>query len=107
MPKQLYIPLPCAAARRQMIERQIGDGREILAELAEDELAKVVAKTEGYSGSDMRNVIQEACQGPVREAMAQHGMEGAYLHMNGRVDLQSLFRSPQEALVFRAPGKRD
>ena len=24
MPKQLYIPLPCAAARRQMIDRQLG-----------------------------------------------------------------------------------
>ena len=27
MPKQLYIPLPCAAARRQMIERQLGQSR--------------------------------------------------------------------------------
>lgn len=27
MPKQLYIPLPCAAARRQMIERQLGESR--------------------------------------------------------------------------------
>ncbi len=24
MPKQLYIPLPCAAARRQMVDRQLG-----------------------------------------------------------------------------------
>ena len=36
-------------------------------------MAKLVAKTDGYSGSDMKNLIQEACQGPVRDAVAQHG----------------------------------
>lgn len=71
MPKQLYIPLPCAAARSQMIERQLGNGSGIAAELSETDLSKIVAKTEGYSGSDMRNLIQEACQGPVRNAMGQ------------------------------------
>ena len=25
MPKQLYIPLPCAAARRQMVDRLLGE----------------------------------------------------------------------------------
>jgi hypothetical protein len=34
---------------------------------------QVVAKTDGYSGSDMRNLIQEACQGPVRDAVARVG----------------------------------
>lgn len=37
------------------------------------DLDKVVLKTDGYSGSDMRNLIQEACQGPVRSAVASHG----------------------------------
>lgn len=36
-------------------------------------LPQVVAKTAGYSGSDMRNLIQEACQGPVRDAVARVG----------------------------------
>jgi SpoVK/Ycf46/Vps4 family AAA+-type ATPase len=35
------------------------------------DLEKVVAKTDGYSGSDMRHLIQEACQGPVRCAAAK------------------------------------
>lgn len=30
---------------------------------------------QGYSGSDMRNLIQEACQGPVREAVVAAGGE--------------------------------
>lgn len=36
--------------------------------LSDQDMAKVVAKTAGYSGSDMRNLIQEACQGPIRDA---------------------------------------
>ena len=62
MPKQLYIPLPCEAARESMLRRQLGDKRGVRANLPETDIAKIVAKTKGYSGSDMRNLIQEASQ---------------------------------------------
>ena len=75
LPKQLYIPLPCDEARRQMVLRQLGPGASVAADLSDADLSKVVAKTAGYSGSDMRNLIQEACQGPVREAVAAAGGE--------------------------------
>lgn len=48
-----------------------GSGSGIAAQLSDTDLVKIVAKTDGYSGSDMRNLIQEACQGPVRNAMGQ------------------------------------
>jgi len=73
MPKQLYIPLPCAEARLHMIQRQLGPGGGVAAALSDDDINKVVAKTEGYSGSDMKNLIQEACQGPVRDAVRTAG----------------------------------
>ncbi|KAF6255419.1 fidgetin-like protein 1-like protein [Scenedesmus sp. NREL 46B-D3] len=73
MPKQLYIPLPCAEARRQLVVRQLGPDAKVAADLSDADLDKVVAKTDGYSGSDMRNLIQEACQGPVRDAVARVG----------------------------------
>lgn len=41
--------------------------------LCAPDYSKIVARTDGYSGSDMRNLIQEACQGPVRSAVAEHG----------------------------------
>jgi hypothetical protein len=50
MPKQLYIPLPDAAARRGMVLRQLGPGAAIRAVLSEADIEKVVAKTAGYSG---------------------------------------------------------
>ena len=73
MPKQLYIPLPCGVARKQMVQRQLGPGGAVAATLSESDLDKIVAKTDGYSGSDMKNLIQEACQGPVRDAVRAAG----------------------------------
>eukprot|EP00887_Chlorella_sp_A99_P000890 scaffold5.g890.t1 len=70
MPKQLYIPLPDAAARRCILERKLATVR---FELSAADMDKLVAKTEGYSGSDMRDLVQEALQGPVRDAAHTHG----------------------------------
>ncbi|CAG9464841.1 unnamed protein product [Pedinophyceae sp. YPF-701] len=72
MPKQLYIPLPCAEARAAMVRRGL---RGVRSSLSDGNVAKIVEKTDGYSGSDMRNLIQEACQGPVRDAVASHGAD--------------------------------
>ncbi|CAD7694730.1 unnamed protein product [Ostreobium quekettii] len=76
MPKQLYIPLPCEPARKEMILRQLGAVKSVLSQ---EDVQKVVQKTDGYSGADMRNLIQEALQGPVREAVRQHGSKIATL----------------------------
>jgi hypothetical protein len=46
MPKQLYIPLPCGEARRQMVLRQLGPGAAVAADLTDADLAKVVEKTQ-------------------------------------------------------------
>ena len=46
-------PLP------QQVGRMLGDIRHALSAA---EVDKVVERTGGYSGSDMRNFIQEACQ---------------------------------------------
>lgn len=86
MPKQLYIPLPCAAAREQMIVRQLSG---VKYSLSPTEQKKIVDKTEGYSGSDMKNLVQEACQGPVRDAIqnARHGGSSDQNGLNGISDL--------------------
>ena len=78
MPKQMYIPLPCEKAREEMIHRVLTHG-SIASQLSAEDVAKVVAKTEGYSGSDMKNLIQEACQGPIREAVRRAGAAVATL----------------------------
>ena len=67
MPKQLYIPLPCAAARRDMILRTLSVGKGVAHSLTDADLDMICEKTEGYSGSDMKHLIQEAARAPVRE----------------------------------------
>ena len=55
LPKQLYIPLPCAHARRSMIERQLGPSSGVASALTPDDIAKIVEKTAGYSGTSQRS----------------------------------------------------
>lgn len=62
MPKQLYIPLPCADARRALLARHLGPHAGVACALSDADSGKLVDKTHGYSGSDMRALIQEACQ---------------------------------------------
>ena len=65
--KQLYIPLPCAAARRAIVTNILGADASVKHALSDADLDKVVEKTEGYSGSDMKHLVQEAARAPLRE----------------------------------------
>ena len=65
--KQLYIPLPCAAARRAIITNILGADKSVTHALSDADLDVVCLKTEGYSGSDMKHLVQEAARAPLRE----------------------------------------
>lgn len=73
LPKQLYVPLPCADARAAMLARALRPGCGVSVSLSDADTARIVDRTAGYSGSDMRALIAEACQGPVRDALAAPG----------------------------------
>ena len=47
-------PAAQAAARMDMVQRQLGPGGPIKAQLSEADLQKIVARTEGYSGCALR-----------------------------------------------------
>ncbi len=61
--KRLYIPLPEAAARWQMITNLMAREKN---QLREQELETVVTATEGFSGADMTQLCREAALGPIR-----------------------------------------
>ncbi|XP_076025427.1 fidgetin-like protein 1 [Genypterus blacodes] len=61
--KRLYIPLPEAAARRQIVTNLMAREKN---QLREDELESVVAAAEGFSGADMTQLCREAALGPIR-----------------------------------------
>jgi len=61
--KRIYIPLPEEGARYTMFKIHLGDTPNQLTQQDFRELAK---STEGYSGSDIANVVREAMMIPVR-----------------------------------------
>ncbi|KAM7311270.1 fidgetin-like protein 1 [Ixodes scapularis] len=61
--KRLYIPLPGAPARRQMVSRLLCGVRH---RLDPSEVEGVAERTRGYSGADMAQLCKEAALGPIR-----------------------------------------
>jgi len=84
--KRIYVPLPDIAARRQMVYALLGlagqkagtvdaQGRRsaIYHQLSEEDVDRLVGRTAGYSGADIKNLCTEAAMGPVREVSTLHG----------------------------------
>ncbi|XP_052139582.1 ATPase family AAA domain-containing protein FIGL1 isoform X2 [Oryza glaberrima] len=67
--KRLYIPLPSPEARAWIIRNLLE--KDGLFKLSEEETNIVCKLTEGYSGSDMKNLVKDASMGPLREALQQ------------------------------------
>lgn len=61
--KRLYIPLPEAAARLQIVTNLMAREKN---QLREQELESVVTATQGFSGADMTQLCREAALGPIR-----------------------------------------
>ncbi|KAK9108468.1 hypothetical protein Syun_024479 [Stephania yunnanensis] len=67
--KRLYIPLPSSEARAWIIRNLLeNDG---LFKLSKEDTDCICKLTEGYSGSDMKNLVKDASMGPLREALKQ------------------------------------
>lgn len=76
LPKQIYVPLPDFDARMELIRRMLAKTTNGFS-ITEKGLHNIVKKTEGYSGSDMRMVINEAAMEPVRSLAKGRGTGGA------------------------------
>ncbi|XP_013197630.1 fidgetin-like protein 1 [Amyelois transitella] len=61
--KRLYIPLPDASARGQIISNLLSNENN---NLSPDEVTEIARLTEGYSGADMKSLCSEAAMGPIR-----------------------------------------
>ena len=65
--KRLYIPLPEASARKQIVVNLMSKEQCCLSE---EELALVVQHSDGFSGADMTQLCREASLGPIRSLQA-------------------------------------
>ncbi|GAA0149530.1 non-motor microtubule binding protein [Lithospermum erythrorhizon] len=67
--KRLYIPLPSSDARSWIIRNLLE--KDGLFKLSQEDIDMICHITEGYSGSDMKNLVKDASMGPLREALRQ------------------------------------
>uniref|UniRef100_A0A803QL42 Uncharacterized protein n=1 Tax=Cannabis sativa TaxID=3483 RepID=A0A803QL42_CANSA len=67
--KRLYIPLPSSEARAWIIQNLLK--KDGLFKLGKEDIDTICKLTEGYSGSDMKNLVKDASMGPLREALTQ------------------------------------
>ncbi|XP_061348874.1 ATPase family AAA domain-containing protein FIGL1 [Gastrolobium bilobum] len=67
--KRLYIPLPSSEARAWIVRNLLE--KDGLFKLSNEEIDIICNLTEGYSGSDMKNLVKDASMGPLREALRQ------------------------------------
>eukprot|EP01018_Ginkgo_biloba_P013744 Gb_27653 [translate_table: standard] len=65
--KRLYIPLPSTEARAWIIQNLLE--KDGLFNLSDEDTNSICKITEGYSGSDMKNLVKDASMGPLREAL--------------------------------------
>ncbi|XP_023953287.1 spastin isoform X2 [Bicyclus anynana] len=65
-PKRVYVSLPDARTRGALLRRVLARGAAAAA-LSDDELARLGALTDGYSGSDLTALCRDAALGPIRE----------------------------------------
>ncbi|NXO03776.1 FIGL1 protein, partial [Rhinopomastus cyanomelas] len=65
--KRLYIPLPEASARKQIVSRLMSKEN---CSLTEEEIELVVERSDGFSGADMTQLCREASLGPIRSLQA-------------------------------------
>ncbi|EKE40356.1 hypothetical protein ENUP19_0240G0005 [Entamoeba nuttalli] len=62
--KRLYIPLPDIEARMTLVKTLLN---KVKNEVSEEEINIIGEKTDGYSGSDMKELVKDAAYGPIRE----------------------------------------
>ncbi|XP_031300855.2 fidgetin-like protein 1 [Camelus dromedarius] len=65
--KRLYIPLPEAPAREQIVTSLMSRER---CQLSAEEVQRVVQRSQGFSGADMTQLCREASLGPIRSLQA-------------------------------------
>lgn len=65
--KRLYIPLPEASARKQIVSCLMSKEH---CSLTEEEIDLIVKKSDGFSGADMTQLCREASLGPIRSLQA-------------------------------------
>lgn len=67
---QIHVGMPDASARRSILDVLLR-GERVGADLQPTHIDGLAAATEGYSGSDLKELVRAASMGPIREALSK------------------------------------
>ncbi|KDO27843.1 hypothetical protein SPRG_07116 [Saprolegnia parasitica CBS 223.65] len=87
--KRLYIPLPSAEARLDMVLRLLAKNKHRLEQVDMD---YIVERTRGFSGADVRALCTEAAMGPIRNCDDIRTMDAALVRPIERHDFDAALR---------------
>jgi len=70
--RRIFVPLPDMAARTEMFRKGlgVGDSSCVTHVLDDNDFRSLGEKTEGYSGSDVTNVVRSAIMEPIRKCVS-------------------------------------
>ncbi|CAF0714983.1 unnamed protein product [Brachionus calyciflorus] len=100
--KKLYIPLPEAIGRKQIV---INLMKTQPCELSEDEIDQISELTDGYSGADMTHLCREAAIGPIRTLSGM--IETVELDQVREINFQDFMDAMQQVRASVSPDDLD
>ncbi|XP_076096223.1 vacuolar protein sorting-associated protein 4-like isoform X1 [Mytilus galloprovincialis] len=109
--KRIYIPLPGKEARKVLMKIHTRDNKIDLTDTEWDQLCE---RTEGYSGSDIANMMLESLFGPIRDLQAsthwKQRQDGKFMPCNPDEDLSieaTMSSFPPEKVIPRNVALQD
>eukprot|EP00802_Teleaulax_amphioxeia_P014562 Tamp_14630.p1 GENE.Tamp_14630~~Tamp_14630.p1 ORF type:complete len:450 (+),score=112.70 Tamp_14630:107-1456(+) len=79
--KRIYIPLPDARARKRLLEIRMAK-MDPPPLISDSEMEHLVAQTNGFSGSDLSTLVNDAVMGPVRKCNDAQAFEWKEVEKN-------------------------
>merc|ERR1712242_315090 len=64
--KRILVDRPDGGQREHLLQKLLNEGKGLRVALKDRDIAEVVKATEGYSGSDLKNLVNDAAMGPIR-----------------------------------------
>ncbi|OQS06801.1 fidgetin, partial [Thraustotheca clavata] len=93
--KRLYIPLPSAEARLDMIQRLLSKNKH---DLQLSDMNYVVECTRGFSGADVRALCTEAAMGPIRTCTDIRTMDAENVRSISKEDFDDALRGVRSSV---------
>ncbi|KAF0733348.1 hypothetical protein Ae201684P_005152 [Aphanomyces euteiches] len=96
--KRLYIPLPSAEARLDMVNRLLSKNNH---NLTTEDKHYIVQRSKGFSGADVRALCTEAAMGPIRNCLDIRTMDAEEVRPISREDFEDALRGTRSSVSVK------